>query len=41
MKFCIVAASVMPQRVVVIFSAQWAFSIFELNIYYDSELFFL
>ena len=32
MKFRVVAVSLMPQRVVVVFSAQWAFSIFELNI---------
>ena len=30
-KFRVVAFSVRPQRVVVIFSAQWAFSIFDLN----------
>ena len=32
-KFRVVAVSLMPQRVVVVFSAQWAFSIFERNIY--------
>jgi hypothetical protein len=32
--FGVVAVSLTPQRVVVVFfSAQWAFSIFELNIY--------
>ena len=30
-KFCVVAVSVTPQGVVVVFSAQWVFSIFELN----------
>ena len=32
-KFRVVAVSLMPQCVVVVFSAQWAFLIFELNIY--------
>jgi len=32
-QFRVVAASVMPQRVVVVYSAQWAFSIFERNIH--------
>jgi hypothetical protein len=32
-KFRVVAPSLMPQHVVVSFSAQWAFSIFERNIY--------
>ena len=32
-KFRVVAVSLMSQRVVVVFSAQWAFSIFELNIH--------
>jgi hypothetical protein len=31
-KFCVVPFSQMPQRVVVVFSAQWAFSNFELNL---------
>jgi hypothetical protein len=31
-KFRVVAVSVMPKSVVVVFSAQWAFSILELNI---------
>ena len=33
MQFRVVAVSLMPQRIVVIFSAQWAFSIFERNTY--------
>ena len=33
MKFRVVTVSLMPQRVVGFFSAHWAFSIFELNIY--------
>jgi len=32
-KYGVVAVSVMPQRVVVVFPAHWEFSIFELNIY--------
>jgi len=32
-KFRVVADSLMPQHAVVVFSAQWAFSFFELNIY--------
>jgi hypothetical protein len=32
-KFRVVAVSLMPQRVVVVFSAHWAFSIFGLNTY--------
>ena len=31
--FRVMAVSLMPQRVVVVFSAHWAFSIFERNIY--------
>jgi len=32
-QFRVVAVSLLPQCVVIIFSAQWAFSIFECNIY--------
>jgi len=32
-KFRVVAVSVMPQHVLVVFSTQWVFSIFELNTY--------
>ena len=36
--FRVMAVSLMPQRVVVVFSAHWAFSIFERNIYTASYL---
>jgi hypothetical protein len=37
MEFRIVAVSLMPQRIVVIFSSHWPFSIFELNIPFNSH----
>ena len=37
-QFRVVAVSIMPQRVVLVFSAQWAFSIFERNIYIITQV---